>query len=300
MNYSKLIENILDTYNITFWTSGKNVSRDSINVQCPFCDDHSNHLGIFKNSLLFNCWKCRTKGHLSYLLTKITNLSESEAEEVIEDEKNDLGFETEDSEEEEETERESVSPLPKYFEQITEEMEYPLLTRYLKRRKLTLDFVMGKGCGICRVGKYMNRMIIPVRFGGRQVSFVAADMTGTAIHRYENAGNTINQYLYNYDALENDIIVVAEGVLDAWRIGDEAVAIFGSYLTDKQKSLILKKEPECLVFCLDGDAYWKARNEAEFFEPYINLVRTIKMDFDQDPDSLGTKEIWRKIDKTIC
>jgi hypothetical protein len=222
----------------------------------------------------------------------------SEAEVEVAEEKSLLGFEVEEKDDEE-IERESSSPLPKYFEKIDKGMEFPLLHRYLKRRNLSLDFVIEKGCGVCRVGEYMNRMVIPVLYKGQQVSFIAADMTGTAYHKYMNPGTTINQYLYGYDNLGSDIVIVAEGILDAWRIGDEATAIFGAYLTDRQKTLILEKEPEFLVFCLDGDAYWHARKESSFFEPYIDKVEVIRMSFDKDPDKLGHEEIWHLIEKEL-
>jgi hypothetical protein len=255
-------------------------------------------MGIFTDSLIFNCWKCRKRGHLSFLLSVLTGMDVSEAEVEIAEEKFLLGFEAEDNDKEEIT-RESVSPLPKYFEKIDKGMDFPLLHRYLKRRKISPDFVIRKGCGVCRVGEYMNRMIIPVIYREQQVSFIAADMTGTAYHKYMNPGTTINQYLYGYDNLNEDIIVVAEGILDAWRIGKEGTAIFGSYLTDRQKALILEKNPYNLVFCLDGDAYWHARKEAAFFQPYIEKVEVIRMDFDSDPDKLGTQEIWHLIEKSL-
>ena len=191
-----------------------------------------------------------------------------------------------------------MSPLPKYFERIYEKIDFPLLHKYLKRRKFSLDHVISKGCGICRVGPYMNRMIIPVYFEGQQVSFVAADLTGKAKLKYDMPGST--KYLYGYDDLkQGGTIIVEEGVLDQWRTGEDAIAMLGSYLTDKQKTLIIKKQPENLIFCLDGDAYWHARDEAAFFEPFVNRVEVVHIDFEEDPDSLGTEEVWRRIEEVM-
>jgi len=191
-------------------------------------------------------------------------------------------------------EENTFSPLPKYFEKIYTDINYPLLRKYLRRRKLSIEHVIEQGCGVCRVGKYMNRMIIPIHQNQQQVSFAAVDMTGQAKISYLYPSMSINNYLYGYDGIEN-LLIITEGILDKWRVGKEAVAMFGLYLTDVQKSLILKLDLDCLVFCLDGDAYWHSRDEATFFTPYVNKVEVVKIPFTEDPDSLGTKEIWHRI-----
>jgi len=300
MDYSKIITNILDRYNIQYWTEGKNVSKDSINIRCPFydCDDHSNHMGIFTDTLKFHCWKCNHKGYFSYLLSILIGKSKSQCQEIIEEEKLNLGFSDLDIPKKKKEKR-LVTPLPEYFEEITENTNFPLLFKYIRRRKLSLKLLIEKKCGVCKVGPYMNRLIIPVFHNGKQVSFVAADMTGTAFQKYINAGIAMENYLYGYDDVVGDTLVVVEGILDAWRVGNEAVAILHSYISDKQKNLIIKKNPKNLIFCLDGDAYWHARDEAAFFEPFIDQVKVIHMNFDEDPDSLGTDRIWEKIEKSM-
>ena len=298
MNHERLITNILDRYNISYWTEGKNVSENSVNIQCPFysCGDHSNHMGIFTDSLFFNCWKCGRKGHFSFLLKILTKMSDSECQAEIEEEKILLGLSG--GIKEDKSTKESITPLPEYFEKVDERIKFPLLFKYLKRRKISIDQVIEKGCGICRVGHYMNRMIIPIYFEGEQVSFVAADLTGTAKLKYDMPGDVI-KYLYGYDDVEGDTIIITEGILDTWRIQDNSMAMLGSYLTDFQKSLILRKHPRNLIFCLDGDAYWHARDESTFFEPFVDRVAVIRMDFEEDPDSLGTDKIWSLIEEQI-
>lgn len=302
MSYEKLIINILERYDIEYWTEGKNVSEDSINIQCPFysCGDHSNHLGIFKNTLIFNCWKCHKKGHFSYLLKILTGMTDSQCTEEIENEKLLLGIK-DNSTEGPKKEKDKISPLPQFFEKVELRTNFPLLNKYLKRRKLSLDLIVEKGCGVCRVGPYMNRLIIPVFHKGEQVSFAAADMTGSALVRYHFPGHgTINEYLYGYDETEKDsTIVVTEGILDQWKTGDGSVAIFGSYLSDTQKMLLIRRRPSNLIFCMDGDAYWHAKDISTFFEPFVNRVEVVRMDFEEDPDSLGTDKIWKLIENKM-
>lgn len=43
---------------LEYWTQGKNVTAGWVNIQCVFCDDLSNHLGIRLSDYRVSCWKC--------------------------------------------------------------------------------------------------------------------------------------------------------------------------------------------------------------------------------------------------
>ena len=88
-------------------------------------------------------------------------------------------------------------------------------------------------------------------------------------------------------------MIVTEGVLDAWRAGDNAVCSFGTSITDDQKQLILNKNLKRIVFCWDSDAYWFAKREAEYFRPFIETVDVIKLPPDADPDEMESNELKR-------
>jgi len=298
------IANILRELKIPCWTEGKNVSVDSVNVRCPFCDDHSNHCGIFTNTVRFHCWRCHTTGSFGYLLSRLTTFSEDECERIVRDFDTTFGESTVDQirnifdREEEAKEQTKIAEidLPRYFEKITPDIDFPLLYRYLERRRVSLETIIGAKCGICRVGKYMNRMIIPVFFEEKVVAFQAADLTGTAEIKYQTSNAKINSFLYNYDNIERRAIIV-EGILDAWRVGKEAVASFGTHLTERQKQLILDKELDELVMCWDGAAYWYSREVIKFFEPFISVVKVIKIPDGEDPDSFGRDRIFKFINQ---
>ena len=300
----KIID-LLQKFEITYWTSGNNVSEDSVNIKCPFCDDHSNHLGIFEDTLIFHCWRCGAKGHFAYLLFVLTHLSYKECQRLLE--LNVVNFKESavqtieniiSSEKKSDKIVAKEVGLPDYFEPVTKNMNFPLLEMYLKRRKIDLETVIKYGCGICQVGKYMNRLIIPVVFQGRIVSFQAADLTGKAEKKYKAADNEINQWLYNYDNIK-DTMIVTEGVLDCWRVGEDAVATFGTHLTEQQEILILHKNLKKLIFCWDGDCYFFARKMAEIFKPFIEDVKVICLPKTEDPDSLGTEKVWEYIAEVV-
>jgi len=304
-NYKQKIISILKRFEIPYWTEGKNVSVDSVNIQCPFCSDHSNHCGIFQDTLVFHCWRCNTKGPFERLLAKLTSFTEDECKDIIDN--FDVTFkestveqiiEILNKEKNVEKSQKTKVELPKFFERVTYDIDFPLLFKYLERREIDLDTVVKMKCGVCLAGQYMNRLIIPIYQGEDLVAFQAADLTGRAQVKYRTGpkGVQINNYLYNYDSIEGRMIIT-EGVLDVWRVGSCAVATFGTHLTEKQKKLILDKKLNHLIFLWDGDAYWKARRAADFFKPFVEKVDVIMLPKGEDPDSAGTERVWKLIEE---
>ena len=304
------IVDIYNNFNVPKWTSGKNVTAGWVNIECPFCDDGSNHCGVNPATELFNCWKCGRKGHFVDLLIELTGLSFGECKDIVSDStvtfrerpldkirNTFLGEPTEPN-----LVTNVKAELPKRFELITDDTDFPLLDSYLKRRNVSRTTLIEHECGICRTGEYMNRMIVPVFYNGKLVSFQGADLSGFANLKYRSAPlsmGAVNDFLYGYDKIGKRMIVV-EGILDKWRTGDEAVAAFTSNLTKAQIKLILEKNLDELYICFDCElrSYFKAKEEAKVFEAYIPVVEVVKLSYDRDPDSMGREEIYRCIEET--
>lgn len=297
---SKVIIALLEKYDITYWLEGRNVSQNTINIQCPFCEDQSNHCGIFKDSLGYHCWKCDTSGSFDYLLARVT----SQDIERIKEEIADLGFSFEvdpetqvqdlwrEGESQPEPKQEipnSPLTLPPYFELITPSMHFPLLDWYLNLRGYTRDIPIQYRCGVCTVGPWMNRMIIPVMFKGELVSYQGADLTRRAQVKYKTAPGEINNYLYRWDMIDwsKDYVILVEGVLDTWRFGDNALATFGTHLTDRQTNLIIGSNVRKVIMAWDGDAYFHSMEQAEELNTFVPEVSVVKFLSDEDPDSFG-------------
>lgn len=291
--YGKKIIEVLTKYSIPFWTHGKNVSEDTINIKCPFCNDHSNHCGIFKSNLVYSCWRCQAKGHLSKLLTTITHISYEQAK----NECDVMGVVKEDRKEKVTTIEEIQ--YPEYFQLITGDTDIELLNAWMKRRKIDKVTLIEHKCGICEVGDFSNRLIIPVFYQDKLVAYQGADLTGKATLKYRTSKAEINNYLYNYDNIGKHTMVITEGVLDAWRVGNSAVASFGTHLTDVQKRLILDKNPDTLVFLWDRDAYLKAKKESGYFMPFIKNVHVIALPYGEDPDSYGHDNTHKLIEEKL-
>jgi len=305
----KIVE-ILKQIDVPYFLTGKNVSANTVNIKCPFCpDDPSDHLGIFEGSGLFSCWRCRKKGPIGYLIHVLTGLPRDKCDEMVSD--GDISFELDV----EDTIRQIINGemqiaqtrghneftgLPQYFELITKDTRFPLLDAYQKRRDIGRSTLVHYGCGICRVGKYMNRMIIPVVCQGEVVNFQAADLTAMADLKYRGAPGEINNYLYNYDAIRpGGRMIMVEGVLDMWRMEIDTVASFGTHLTPRQKRLVLDKRPSELIFLWDEDAFDRIsqfNSEMGFFEPFVDIVRAVRLPKEEDPDSLGKEAAFALID----
>lgn len=299
LDNSSTIITLLEKYKIEYWTEGKNVSPGSINVQCPFCDDHSNHCGIFHDSLVYHCWRCDASGSFDYLLARITG----QDLETLKEEISDFGFsfQTDSLAQVEEIWREKSSPseqrvvpedpvvLPRFFELVTEKLDFPLLDWYLNLRGYTRNTLIEYQCGICAVGECMNRMIIPVIFNGQLVSYQAADLTRRAQVKYKTAPGEINNFLYRWDTIDwrKNYVVLVEGVLDAWRFGDNALCTFGTHLTDRQKNLLIQSHVQKVIISWDGDAWEKSLEHAEDLNTFIPEVFVVKFPQEHDPDSFG-------------
>ncbi len=56
---------------VNYWTDGANVGRDYVNIQCVFCDDQSNHLGIHVEEYFYRCFRCEARGGWGSLANKL-------------------------------------------------------------------------------------------------------------------------------------------------------------------------------------------------------------------------------------
>jgi DNA primase len=302
MDRQKLIE-ILNSYNVLYWTEGKNVSPGWINITCPYCADPSNHCGISPESVMFHCWRCSEKGTLYKLLSQLTHINKKEynlliSEHTVQfkdkpvDQIKALIEKSKNTSEKSETEK---VKLPKFIEPITIKTRSALLNAYLKKRKLGIQTCIDHNCYLGKAGDFTNRMIIPVIRNKELVGFVGADLTGTSTKKYKNEGK-INNTLYNFDKFEYECekIIVTEGILDCWRVGEFGTCTFGTHVSEQQKMEIITKKPKQLVFAWDGDAWSKSIPQAQFFIPFIDCIKIVIFPKDEDPDSYILKYGYAK------
>ena len=282
------IKDFLTENEISFKTSGKNVSKGWINLEvCPFCNDSSYHCGINLSSLAFHCWVCHEKGHIHKLLKEIglkniQNIEfENEQQPII-----------------------KTSDMVKWPEFMQDEMPVPH-RKYLSSRGFDPDFLIKKYKlkSVYNIGDYKFRIIVPVIVNKITVSWVAANVLRQFKHIIpyldcppEKAIVQPKHALYNYDSI-NDWVIIVEGITDVWNCGDGFVASFTKAMTSEQIELLLKKNPKKVFIMFDSDANIQAQQLANNLSGLFSYVEVLQLP-KGDPADL-TKEEINQIKKEI-
>jgi hypothetical protein len=239
---------------------GKNVMDGYVNTNCPFCDDHSNHLGVnIKKPRKVRCWRCG-----EHLLP-------------------DLLIEFSDK---------SMKALYQKYDSNNEDIEItaPEIKKVSKSYKI-------QKWGICagiESGDYKYRLMIPVFYECQLVSFQGRDVTNKQKSKYKSCSNVnIKNYLYGLDHVMGDKVIIVEGVTDVWRLSaGNAVATFGIEFTLKQIKLLIEKGIKHVITFFDNEpqaqeAALKLRDTLFMFD--INCINfTLK---ERDPANLTEKEV---------
>jgi DNA primase len=286
------IQSILDELQIPYTTRGKNVSEGWIGTQCPFpgCNDRSNHCGLCLTSPVVSCFACGTKGnYLSFLAAYLK--SWPKAIEIIQK------F----------SPRELKVPFQKeqYTRAITVELPKEATKKptkyqkaYIKSRKFKLkeleilyDFYYNGP-----IGKWANRIIVPIYYNNRLVTFSSIDIAENSNLRYKHLSKEesiihTKELLYGMDSILNyDIVMVVEGFFDKARIGQNCVSTMGTLITPEQFKLLTRFKKVILV--LDGDkaGYENSIKIANNLSVFTDVERIILPE-GTDPDSLDDSDV---------
>lgn len=236
-----------EDYNIMMTTEGKHSRSGWIQISCPFCVGGKNkgHLGYNERDSYFNCWKCGY--HFpDAVIKELLNCPDGECKRIIDEYKTmrPRGRTTPPLSTSKQSNPSRLLKLPLGCTFLTEQHKRYLVGRNFNPNKLAKSWNL-KGTG--PVGDYKFRIIAPIYFNRRLVSYVGRDITGKSDLRYmacdkEKEIIHAKRILYGYDearARGNSIIVV-EGITDVWRLGGGAVATFGITFTPEQVNLMLK------------------------------------------------------------
>lgn len=243
---------------IEYWVEGKNVRPGWVHITCPFCDDHSNHLGGNPEGGAVICWRCGVHSLWSLLervgrepphvyLRKYGTGKLSTTPAVKPREKRPTA---------------DACVLP-----ATGKKPVPAAIRYLRDRGYDYAEIADRYDIRCTgpSGEYKFRIIIPVYWKGEIVSFVGRDYTGKQELRYKTASRDKEKIhhkdiVYGLDQAQYyDAVIVVEGIFDAWRIGPGAVATFGTSVTLAQvRELSRLKQKVYVLFDNEPEATAKA------------------------------------------
>ena len=225
------VERFLDDYDIPKFTEGKNCQPGWINIQCPFCDDDSNHGGFNLGQGYYNCWKCG--GHnLDLVVKELLGIRKGQAQDVVDEYSERI--KKKKAKKKQAKAQEIILP-PGCGKMDNRHIRY-LKKRYFDPGQLEQDWNL---MGTREYGSYKFRIIAPIYRQGRLVSYQGRDITDKQKLRYkacaiENEVIHHKHILYGSDYVLHRKGIVLEGITDVWRMGKGSVGTFGSTYTKQQ------------------------------------------------------------------
>ena len=270
----------LNNNNISYRREGKNTSVGWVNISCPMCDDKSNHGGFNTRTGHYNCWKCGWHS-TQEIISSLLDISQKEASEIEKEYSVSASIRQimNDGEEKKISSSEKSLTLPSEFKNLLE-----MHKRYLSDRNFNPDMLERKyrllGTGFA--GKYKFRIIVPVFYKGKIVSYQGRDVSGQSQTRYKACPRNEElihhkDLFYNLDNVRNRRAIIVEGVFDVWRLGDGAIATFG-ISTSLRQVVVAKKHLDYAAILFDNEP--AAVMSAETFGNRLNAIG-IKVDMIQ-------------------
>lgn len=267
-----------------------------INITCPYHDngDRGYKGGLNIQGGYFNCWVCG--GHnLNSVLSEILGISYHEVTPILEQYSNQVSIRKKLNK------RTTSSKVILPIEGLNNRCRH-----YLIKRNYDPDYLLEKYklCGSTLTGPWAGRLIIPVYYKNKLVSFQGRSLLSKrrckelGILRYKtlNIEKSVidpKHMLYNLDNCKNDFIVITEGAPDVWRFGDNSTATLGTSTTPEQKKLILKYDRIILLFDPEKEAQeraFKLGNELASFNKKVEIVDTELL---TDPGDMSENEILK-------
>lgn len=255
---------LLDDHKIEYLTSGhKHCTQGWVNVHCPWCEGSKNfHLGFDMAKEIFVCWRCGWHPTAD-TIAKLLGASPHETYAIMKQ----YGG------------RRVKSLIPAEKEIDKRPFQFPTDTEPLKKRHK--DYLEKRGFDPERTEREWNllgtgpssylegvnfshRIIIPIYWEGKVVSFQGRDITGRSERKYlacppERELINLKKILYRHPDSLSDRCICVEGVTDVWRIGRSAVATFGIKYTPRQLRLLMLYERVVLWYDDEVQAQEQAR-----------------------------------------
>jgi DNA primase len=278
----------------------KNVSANNLAMACPFCDDHSNHLGIRLDDKRANCWRCGKKS-ITQLIEKIDRVGRQAAIKIL------LEFQNYDtlSYSANLQSRPDTIKIPANLVPIEKSPKLPLISTFLKGRGLSPSDIYRPsylanwpiyGPNPWHIGSWKFRLIFPIAQHGEMVNLVGRDTTNQSPTPYKALPNDqakipIKETLFGLDGIKKGgRIVVVEGIFDALKLSDGAVATHGITWTKSQLLLLQHKRPSRIYILFDSEP--TAQESAERLAKNIWFAPTelLELETKKDPGELSIEE----------
>lgn len=295
----------LKTYNISFTTSGKNCSPGWINTNCCFCRDTNFHLGFDLSTGSANCWKCGKKDIIK-LISFLLHCSQQQAKRIYANYQIDK------------IKGEYLKRKHNYYnnsyKSLVTKLDFPIgcselqnkHKEFLIKRGFNPEFITKKYkiMGTDRIGDYKFRIIIPIFFNNKMVSFHSRDITEKAKlkHKACKENKEIIHYkhiLYNIDNSKKNVAIVVEGIMDNWRLGNDCISTFSISFTKEQVLLIAKSYKKVFILFDKDEDNLSSVVQAEALSSQLHCLGCKNTIIDLtdygDPDANLTEEDVREM-----
>jgi len=279
-------------YHIDHVTEGHKHVRDGwVNVACPFCtgENPGYHLGYSLDDDYFNCWRCG--GHsIPKVIAKLLSVNTHRAKEIIKQ----YG---------------GISKVNKVVPRVrvgTNAFMFPHGTMelqrnhklYLKSRNFDWEYLEKewKLQGTGPVAKlddinYNNRILAPITWEGRVVSFQTRDITNRHPIKYLACPQARERVQHQHILYGNALKwgrrgICVEGITDVWRLGPLSFAVFGiSYTHHQVLEIASLFEEVVIVFDPEKQAQQQAKKLQMDLEG--KRVKTWIEGIDSDPGDMS-------------
>lgn len=273
-----------------------------IMYHCPFCPDKNMVTQKMEIALSgpkigsYHCWRCNSKGKSFGSLLKKMNASQHYRDAIFK-----LTGDIRLSRSKEHYEETGVVALPSEFSPMANPKttpEYKNAMAYLKKRGILREDILRYNIGYCESGPYEHHIIIPSYDAKGTLNFFVGrryyNTPGAIPHKKpETPMNEIIGFecFINYAEPLN----LCEGVFDAIAIRNNAIPLFGKYLSQKLRMAILTNGTKRINMVLDTDA------KEDAIKDYIRLKRDFGVDIymvgldGKDPSILGFEKVHRCI-----
>jgi len=286
------VEGWLSSKGIHYDTEGKNVQKGWIAINCPWCDDPSNHLGIDLRTKGMSCFRCPIKGTVIKIVMKISQVDfESAKAEIQNFTHRSLSIIERSSRETRIPNSDQQVILPSH-----DAFSFDQHFSYLLSRNFDPDYIIHK-YGISfsgPIGDYRMRIVVPIYQQRRLVSFTTRDVTGRQripwLHgKPEHVIATAKSCLYNIDTVQETAIIV-EGVTDVWRLGDGVIGTFGDKWTERHVYLCRNLKRGFVLFDSEPEAQENAERLAYNMSSFVPEIHIYELE-EGDPGDLSQDDV---------
>ena len=286
--------NIIQLYkdfNVPFATEGHKHCREGwVNTTCPFCTGNPGmHLGYNMADDFYVCWRCGWKA-THKALALLIHVSEKEAKEIARK----YGGKSHVKSTVTVRVGQKKFRLPPSTAPMNDRHK-----RYLTKRKFDPEViekiwdVQGTGPISLMDGiSFSHRLVIPIYWENRIVSFQTRDITAKHSLRYitcpEQRERIKHKHIF-YQAIptkDSNACICVEGVTDAWRFGYGAIATFGIKYTKYQVREISKRFKKVFVV-FDDDPQAIKQSEKLTAELILRGVDAYSIKIQGDPGDMA-------------